>query len=84
MARWRHGVILGVCVALMLALAAESAEARRRRRARRSRSQPVVPALTVDGLPNVRSGSAMAIDMDTNTIVYGKNPDTVRAIASTG
>ncbi len=84
MTRWRHGVILGVCVALILALAVESAEARRRRRARRSRPQPVVPALTIDGLPNVRSGSALAIDMDTNTIVYGKNPDTVRAIASTG
>ena len=85
MTRWRHGVILVVCVALVLALAMESADAkRRRRRARRARPQPVVPALTIEGLPNVRSGSALAIDMDTNAIVYGKNPDRVRAIASTG
>ncbi len=83
MTRWRHGVILGICVALILALAAESADARRRR-ARRARPQPVVPALTLEGLPNVRSGSALAIDMVTGAIVYGKNPDTVRAIASTG
>ena len=48
------------------------------------RPQPAVPALTIDGLPNVRSGSALAIDMDTGAMVYGKNPDAVRAIASTG
>jgi serine-type D-Ala-D-Ala endopeptidase (penicillin-binding protein 7) len=67
-----------------VALLAEPAEARRRRRHRAVRAAPPVPALTALGLPNVRSGSALVIDMDTGTILYGKNPDAVRAIASTG
>jgi serine-type D-Ala-D-Ala endopeptidase (penicillin-binding protein 7) len=82
MRRSRCALALAVSVSLMIALVAEPADARRRRR--RVRAEPVVPALTAVGLPNVRSGAALAIDMDSGTIVYGKNPDAVRAIASTG
>ena len=78
----RCAVVLAVSAGLMIALVAEPADARRRRR--RVRAERVVPALTAQGLPNVRSGAALAIDMDSGTIVYGKNPDAVRAIASTG
>ena len=84
MTRPRCGVALGICVALLVAAAADPAEAKRRRRRHRARPSPPVPALTSEGLPNVRSGSALAIDMDKGTILYGKNPDSVRAIASTG
>lgn len=63
-----------------------AAEARRRSR-RRSRPVRVVPAiapLTPQGLPNVQSVSAVVIDLDTGRMLYGKNPDRVRHIASTG
>jgi serine-type D-Ala-D-Ala endopeptidase (penicillin-binding protein 7) len=84
--RWRSCVTLGILAAMLLALAADPAEARRKkRRGRRpARVTPAIPALTELGLPNVRSGSALVVDMDTGAILYGKNPDTVRAIASTG
>lgn len=42
-----------------------------------------IPPLTAQGLPNVQSASALVIDLDTGTIVYGKNPDDIRHIAST-
>ncbi|HTE52238.1 MAG TPA: serine hydrolase [Kofleriaceae bacterium] len=88
MRRARSWVALGICGALFLALLTGPAEARRRRghrhHHRAARPQPAIPALTALGLPNVRSGSALAIDMDNGTILFGKNPDAVRAIASTG
>jgi len=83
MSRAGSWAALGVCGSLLLALLAEPAEAGRRR-GRRARPSPPVPALTPLGFPNVRSGSALVIDMDTGAILYGKNPDSVRAIASTG
>jgi serine-type D-Ala-D-Ala endopeptidase (penicillin-binding protein 7) len=77
--------MLGICLATIVALAADHAEARKRgSRHRRARVVKVVPALTVEGLPNIRSVSAIAVDMDGGGIVYGKNVDAVRAIASTG
>ena len=75
---------LGLCAAMLAALLAAPAEARRRKHRHRVRVQPAIPALTELGLPNVRSGSALAIDMDSGTILFGKNPDLVRSIASTG
>lgn len=84
--RWRSWIILGFAGALLLGLLAEPAEAgRRRQRHRRvARSAPVVPMLTALGLPNVRSQSALVVDMDSGSILYGKDPDALRAIASTG
>lgn len=81
---WASWVALGLCAAMLVALLAEPAEARRRKRRHRVRIVPAIPALNELGLPNVRSGSALAIDMDSGTILFGKNPDMVRAIASTG
>ena len=79
---------MGIHAALLVAVLVTPAEARRRRTSRGhhrvGRVEPAVPALTPEGLPNVRSGSALVVDMDSGAIVYGKNPDTVRAIASTG
>tara|TARA_R110002096_G_scaffold16898_15_gene58282 strand:- start:73299 stop:74180 length:882 start_codon:yes stop_codon:yes gene_type:complete len=43
-----------------------------------------IAALTKDGRPNVQSEAAIAIDAKTGELLYGKNPDKVRAIASTG
>ena len=75
-----------LCSALVAASAAAPAEARRRkgRKARAARVVPAVPALTAHGLPNVQSASAVVMDLDRGTILYGKNPDRVRHIASTG
>jgi len=42
-----------------------------------------IEPLTAEGLPNVQSDGAVAIDVDTGEIIYGKNPDKVRDIAST-
>ena len=76
---------LACAALLLLALVAEVAEARNpRRRARRARIEPAVPALTSLGLPNVQSESAIVIDVDTGKLHFGKNPDRVRHIASTG
>jgi D-alanyl-D-alanine endopeptidase (penicillin-binding protein 7) len=85
MRRSRSGLVLGISLAIVVALAADPADARRRgHRHHRARAERIVPPLTADGLPNIRSVSALAVDMDTGNIVYGKNPDAVRAIASTG
>lgn len=42
------------------------------------------PPLTDDGLPNVRSESAYVVDLERGALVYAKNPDVEREIASTG
>jgi D-alanyl-D-alanine endopeptidase (penicillin-binding protein 7) len=39
---------------------------------------------TPDGLPNVQSPSAIALDLATGEVLYAKNADEVRPIASTG
>ena len=84
MRRSRSGLLLGISLAIVASLAAHPADARRRGHRHRARAEPVVPPLTPEGLPNIRSVSALAVDMDTGNIVYSKNPDAVRAIASTG
>jgi serine-type D-Ala-D-Ala endopeptidase (penicillin-binding protein 7) len=43
-----------------------------------------VPALTKDGLPNVQSAGAIVVDAATGAVLYEKNADEVRHIASTG
>lgn len=40
--------------------------------------------LTPEGLPNVQSDAAFVRDAETGALVFAKNPDKVRAIASTG
>lgn len=72
---WR-GIVVAVGIAFALTTAAPA-------HAKRGRT-PHIPALTEDGQPNVRSVAAIAVDADTGKIVYAKNPDAVRAIASTG
>lgn len=81
MMRGRSWVALGITGAMLVGLMADPAEARRRRAVRAAKP---VPALTALGLPNVRSGAGLVIDMETGAILFGKNPDVVRAIASTG
>jgi D-alanyl-D-alanine endopeptidase (penicillin-binding protein 7) len=77
---------LALGVLLLVTALGETADARRRKkRARRAaRAVPAVPALTAQGLPNVQSATALVIDLDTGRILYGKNPDRIRHIASTG
>lgn len=41
-------------------------------------------ALTEEGLPNVQSAAAFVLDAKTGELVYARNPDEERAIASTG
>lgn len=43
-----------------------------------------IPPLTKDGLPNVRSASAFVFDLERGALLYAKNPDVEREIASTG
>jgi D-alanyl-D-alanine endopeptidase (penicillin-binding protein 7) len=80
----RYGSRLVIVVASLLLLTSLSETAEARRRRHRIRRAPAVPALTELGLPNVRSASALVVDMDSGTILFGKDPDAVRAIASTG
>lgn len=42
------------------------------------------PALTPEGLPNIISEAAYVMDLDTGALIYAKNPDKPREIASTG
>jgi D-alanyl-D-alanine endopeptidase (penicillin-binding protein 7) len=42
------------------------------------------PALTRDGLPNVKADSAIIVDLDTGEELFAKNADAVRPIASVG
>ncbi|MCP4447591.1 MAG: D-alanyl-D-alanine carboxypeptidase [Myxococcales bacterium] len=49
-----------------------------------ARRTTAIAALTSDGQPNVQSEAAIAIDSKTGKLLYAKNPDKVRAIASTG
>ncbi len=87
---WQLVVVVGVL--FLLAAADGAAEARRRGRPGRhgrhaQRAARVVRAiapLTPQGLPNVQSHSALVMDLETGRMLYGKNPDRVRAIASTG
>ena len=47
------------------------------------RTAAPIAALTSEGLPNVRSKAAVAFDAKTGELVYAKNPDAIRSIAST-
>jgi len=78
---WRAAVI-GLCLCALLADSAVAGKRRKRRRA--GRAEKPVPALTSLGLPNVQSEAAIVIDVDSGKLYYGKNPDRVRHIASTG
>ena len=78
---WRAAVI-GLCLCALLADSAEAGKRRRRRRG--GRAERPVPALTSLGLPNVQSEAAIVIDVDSGKLYFGKNPDRVRHIASTG
>jgi serine-type D-Ala-D-Ala endopeptidase (penicillin-binding protein 7) len=77
----RRGLWIGLLVLISLAIQAGDAEAgRRKRRARRERA---IAALTREGLPNVQAAAALVVDMNDGTVLYGKNPETSRFIAST-
>lgn len=69
----RNLLIIGV----LAALAAPSPGEAKRRRAK-------VPDLTPEGLPNIRSRAAFVVDLATGELVFAKNPDEEREIASTG
>lgn len=75
-------------VLFLLSLAAEPADAGRRRRHRKrpqaARVVRAIAPLTPHGLPNVQSHAALVMDLETGRMLYGKNPDRVRHIASTG
>lgn len=43
-----------------------------------------IPALTNDGLPNVQSAAAIVVDAASGAVLYEKNADELRNIASTG
>lgn len=43
-----------------------------------------VPDLTPEGKPNIQSDSAFVFDMESGEVLFSKNPDVVRPIASTG
>ena len=66
-------ITLGACLAFTTVAPAH---------AKRSRTPPI-PALTKEGRPNVRSAAAVAWDAESGEIVYSKNADQVRSIAST-
>lgn len=79
--------LVGVLFLLSVAEGPADARRRRRQRARRSHAARVVRAiapLTPQGLPNVQSESALVMDLETGRMLYGRNPDRVRHIASTG
>ncbi len=66
-------ITLGLCLAFTTVAPAE---------AKPSKSAAIKP-LTQKGMPNVQSAAAVAWDAESGEIVYAKNPDKVRAIAST-
>ncbi len=75
---------------LFLLAAGDPADARRRSRRKRHRPSHAarvvraIAPLTPQGLPNVQSPSAVVMDLESGRMLYGKNPDRVRHIASTG
>lgn len=66
------------------ALAARLAAALAFAAAARAAAAPAFPPRTPDNLPNVQSASAIVVDLDTGDVLYEKNADEVRPIASTG
>jgi D-alanyl-D-alanine endopeptidase (penicillin-binding protein 7) len=83
----RRALALVSALVLMWSAVGGTADARRRSRHRRHRRAvrvvPAIAPLTREGLPNVQSVSALVMDLDSGRLLYGKNPDRVRAIAST-
>jgi D-alanyl-D-alanine endopeptidase (penicillin-binding protein 7) len=47
-------------------------------------AKPAFEPRTKDNLPNVQSTSAIVVDLESGDVLYQKNPDEVRNIASTG
>jgi D-alanyl-D-alanine endopeptidase (penicillin-binding protein 7) len=86
--RPRSWTLALVGVLFLLSLASEPADARRGRRHRKrphaARVVRAIAPLTPQGLPNVQSASALVMDLESGRMLYGKNPDRVRHIASTG
>jgi len=83
----RRAVVAVSALVLMWSAVGGTADARRRRARHHRHAVRVVPAiapLTREGLPNVQSISALVMDLDSGRLLYGKNPDRMRAIASTG
>lgn len=68
-------------VVLTVALLAPSVDARSRKRRRKAKPRPI-PTFRADGSPNIQSVSALAIDGDTGQVLYSRDPDRVRPIAS--
>jgi D-alanyl-D-alanine endopeptidase (penicillin-binding protein 7) len=66
-------ITLGACLALTTVAPAH---------AKRSSDAPIA-SLTRKGMPNVQSAAAVAWDAESGEIVYAKNADQVRSIAST-
>ncbi len=48
----------------------------------KARSNGAVADLTEDGKPNIQSSYGIAVDLDTNEVLWGRKPDTVQQIAS--
>ncbi len=61
----------GLAAVALLAIAGSSAHAQ------------VFPHVTPEGLPNIQSKSAIIVDLDSGEVLYEKNADEVRPIAST-
>ncbi len=66
-------ITLGVCLVLTTVAPAQA----------KPSSTPPIAQLTKDGMPNVRSAAAVAWDAESGEIVFSKNADEVRSIAST-
>jgi len=82
----RRAVVAVSALVLVWSAVGGTADARRRSRRAHKRAVRVVPAiapLTREGLPNVQSVSAVVMNLDSGRLLYGKNPDRIRAIAST-
>jgi D-alanyl-D-alanine endopeptidase (penicillin-binding protein 7) len=79
----RGGRWLALGIALVVALGAHDAEARRRKKRRAAVRERPIAALTQEGLPNVQAAAALVVDMDGGQVLYAKNPEASRLIAST-
>jgi serine-type D-Ala-D-Ala endopeptidase (penicillin-binding protein 7) len=78
-----------VALAALLAAAGDAAArpAQKKKSAKLAKQQAKpapLPALTRTGLPNIQAASAIIVDLDTGAVLYSKNPDQVRPIASVG
>jgi D-alanyl-D-alanine endopeptidase (penicillin-binding protein 7) len=79
-----RSIALGIIAVVSLLATAESSAHAKKRKKRVAARTPSISPLTRDGMPNVQSASALVLDLDDGSLVFGKNPDEMRAIASTG